>query len=512
MSRYSNLFDGYRVTFVRSLMQLTGAHIIRTALFTCCSLFLAHRSEGQSFTNIYSFSTASGSYQTNSDGATPNCTLLAAGETLYGTAATGGNFGSGTIFAYRIDLRTFTALHQFTARSGSGSTNSDGWNPAGLSLDGATLYGTTSYGGTNGAGVVFSINTNGSAFKLLHTFTASNDGAYPAGRLVVSSNVLFGTTLTGGAFQQGTVFKLNTDGSGFTVLHTFTAAPLGTNADGGHPDAGLTLIGNTFYGTGYGGGAEGSGVIFKLNSDGSRFSTMHSFGAGSTPIGGETTNSDGYFVRGELCAAGATLYGSAERGGLEGSGTLFSMTTNGVFTLLHTFAAEHVVPSGNYTNKDGIGPVGTLLALGNTLYGVTSSGLKTSSGGIFGVTTDGGTFSLPYTFGALSHGFYGTNSGGAMPSGGMAVLDDGLYGVSSFGGAGGTGCIYRLGWGLDLYTAGTNVILSWPTNAPAFTLLSTDTLSSGSWITNSIVSTIIGGKNTVTDVATGVGRFYRLRF
>ena len=97
-------------------------------------------------------------------------------------------------------------------------------------------------------------------------------------------------------------------------------------------------------------------------------------------------------------------------------------------------------------------------------------------------------------------------------SGGMVVLDDGLYGVSSFGGAGGTGCIYRLDWGLDIFSAGTNVVLSWRRMMPAFTLLTTDNLSSGSWITNSIVPTIIGGENTVTDVTAGVGRFYRLRF
>ena len=89
------------------------------------------------------------------------------------------------------------------------------------------------------------------------------------------------------------------------------------------------------------------------------------------------------YVRGELCASGADLYGAAERGGLEGSGTSFSMTTNGVFALLHTFAAEHVVPSGNYTNKDGIGPVGTLLALGNTLIWRDVFGIEDELGGHF---------------------------------------------------------------------------------------------------------------------------------
>src|SRR5215469_6489420 len=105
---------------------------------------------------------------------------------------------------------------------------------------------------------------------VLHSFTNSPDGAAPyiGGSMLILGNTLFGTTSGGGSFSNGTVFSVNTDGSNFSILHHFTGG-----SDGAAPPPGLTLcgIGNTLYGTTLFGGTNGSGVIYSLNTNGSNF-------------------------------------------------------------------------------------------------------------------------------------------------------------------------------------------------------------------------------------------------
>src|ERR1039457_5117634 len=101
-------------------------------------------------------------------------------------------------------------------------------------------------------------NLPAQTFTTLHSFTGG-DGAAPWAGLVLSGNSLYGTTANGGSSSNGTVFRINTDGSDFTILHSFTVAPGSypyyTNNDGANPYAGLTLSGNILFGTTSGGGA-----------------------------------------------------------------------------------------------------------------------------------------------------------------------------------------------------------------------------------------------------------------
>jgi uncharacterized repeat protein (TIGR03803 family) len=139
--------------------------------------------------------------------------------------------------------------------------NSDGANPnAGLILSGSTLYGTVAAGGSFGHGTVFAVDTNGASFRILHSFTGGSDGANPWSGLVLSGNTLFGTSYGGGSSGHGTVFKVNTDGSGFTTLHSFDYA-----SDGAGPIGGLFLTNNTLYGTTDLGGSSGAGTVFSLS-------------------------------------------------------------------------------------------------------------------------------------------------------------------------------------------------------------------------------------------------------
>src|ERR1044071_4357259 len=139
--------------------------------------------------------------------------------------------------------------------------NSDGANPnAGLILSDGILYGTAAAGGGSGFGTVFAINTNGTGFSVLHSFTGGTDGANPWDGLVRSGTTLYGTAYNGGLWGSGTVFAINTDGTGFTSLHSFTMG-----SDGGNPIGGLVLTNNTLYGTTGLGGSSGQGTVFSIS-------------------------------------------------------------------------------------------------------------------------------------------------------------------------------------------------------------------------------------------------------
>ena len=96
----------------------------------------------------------------------------------------------GLMLADRATAQTFTTLHNFTGGSDGGNLN------AGLILSGKTLYGAADSGGSGGNGTVFSLNTNGTGFTVLHSFTAlasetNSDGAAPAAGLILSDNTLY---------------------------------------------------------------------------------------------------------------------------------------------------------------------------------------------------------------------------------------------------------------------------------------------------------------------------------
>ena len=84
---------------------------------------------------------------------------------------------------------------------------------------------------------------------------------------------------------------VNTDGTGFTILHSFTGG-----SDGADPFAGLILSGNTLYGTARFGGSSGNGTVFAVNTDGTGFTTLYSFSQlKPNPLGGVGINDDGAF-------------------------------------------------------------------------------------------------------------------------------------------------------------------------------------------------------------------------
>jgi uncharacterized repeat protein (TIGR03803 family) len=245
-----------------------------------------------------------------SDGQMPFGSLTLSGSTLYGMTWQGGSSGYGTAFKMNTDGTGFALLHTFT---GGGS---DGSSPYGsLTLDGSTLYGMTQQGGSINFGTAFKMNTDGTGFTLLHSFAGGvSDGRYPLGSLTLSGSTLYGMTQQGGSSGVGTAFQMNTDGTGFALLHSFT----GGGSDGSYPYGSLTLDGSTLYGMTYngGGGVGNGGTAFKVNTDGTGFALLHSFAAGV---------SNGLYPLSDLTLDGSTLYGMTYNGGENAVGTVFSI-------------------------------------------------------------------------------------------------------------------------------------------------------------------------------------------
>ena len=334
--------------------------------------------DGTGFTTLHTFT----AFYVNSDGAIPQGSLILSGNTLYGTATVGGSSGNGTVFAVHTDGAGFTALHSFT-------NGNDGSNPyGGLVLSGNILYGTASEGGSSGNGTVFAVHTDGTGFTTLHAFTAffddtnnvNSDGAFPFpyDGLILSGNILYGTASEGGTNGNGTVFKVNTDGTGFTTLHTFTAFSDDTNyvnSDGAYPQVSLILSGNILYGTASVGGSSGNGTVFAVHTDGTGFVILHSFTAIDPAY---YTNSDGANPAAGLFISGNILYGTAAGGGISRYGTVFAVHTDGTgFTTLQTFDFY----------SDGAFPFGGLILSGNILYGTTTYGGTNGHGTVFSLST-----------------------------------------------------------------------------------------------------------------------------
>src|SRR5882724_8071166 len=184
----------------------------------------------------------------------------------------------GSLAASDATAQTYKTLHSFTSVDPYTNTNSEGANPfSSVTVSEDALFGTTQYGGNSRSGSLFKMNVDGTGFTNLHNFNPNTDGNFPYRRLILSGNTLYGTTGQGGGSGNGTLFKINTDGTGFTNFHNFSALLSSTNTDGARPYGPLVLSGDTLYGTAFAGGLSGHGTVFKLQTDGSGFVTMHSF-------------------------------------------------------------------------------------------------------------------------------------------------------------------------------------------------------------------------------------------
>jgi len=282
--------------------------------------------------------------------------LLGSDNALYGTTSIGGANGDGIIYRITEDGSDYRILHSFdnsqndrfpitgVIQAASGvlygttafegpinepaavfSINPDGsdytvltnisYSAAALlqGQDGA-LYGTTTL-----SNQIFRINLDGSGLTILHTFSGT-DGSAPIGQLIQSVNgFLLGATWLGGTSNFGTLFMISTNGDDFQVLHNFSDGEV--SGDGQIPHAGLALgPGNLFYGTTSLGGTYGYGTVFKINQDGSGYEQLYSFPPSGQPESG--------LVQGQSQGNPGVLYGTAGGVGSSGAGFIYAILVN----------------------------------------------------------------------------------------------------------------------------------------------------------------------------------------
>jgi uncharacterized repeat protein (TIGR03803 family) len=341
------------------------------------------------------------------------------------------------------------AIHAFDG--GTGSPGSGG-----LAFDKeGNLYGVAQDGGDcEGCGVVYMLSPpadGGSTweFRELHRFGGGADGAGPKGTLTVRGNAIYGVTSAGGDANCdcGTVFRLKPIDRArtrwdYSVLYRFPARTTGAS-----PAAGLVFgEDGGLYGSTAAGGAGDAGTIFKLRGGGDaewRRVVLHHFSAPR----------DGGAPGGELVVGpNRTLFGTTSSGGRFGAGTVFRLTRNGSYAVLHHFRGADGPGSGS----DGASPAGGLvMGEDGALYGATGEGGEAGLGTIFRLKpTSRGKWL--YT---IVHHFAGGDDDGARPRSGLAADEAGnVYGATSAGGPNDGGVVFRLkreagGWGVEILKA-----------------------------------------------------------
>ena len=368
-------------------------------------------------------------------------------EIRWGTPTLGadGNFYGTTYYASATQRGTAYKL----APAGGGSTvttlytfgtggPTDGQNPYGnLLFSGGTLYGVAWEGSAYNFGTVFSLRPAPNANPVrplspmwatwLHNFQGS-DGKYPfLGDLTMDSKGnLYGTTMDGGSYGQGTVYKLSPSANGWTFQTLYNFAPMGTL--GAFPISGVTVdAAGNLYGTTTKGGTTNSGVVYQVTPAGVG-SVLYNF----------TGADDGAFpMAGVILDAEGNLYGATSAGGTAGGGAVFELSPG---RSGWTYNFIYPITGWGYESQLGTGIWRSLIMdpAGN-LYGVTCPMETGYYSTVFKLTpgSQGWSYTTLYTF---------TNGAdGSLSEGGLARDSQGnLYGVLSFGGNYNYGTFFKI--------------------------------------------------------------------
>src|SRR5205814_1169484 len=335
---------------------------------------VSHGVAATSTSTIYSFGTTQ-----PLDGAVPKGSLTYVNGLMFGrtTTITPGCSetrdlpralsGDGVIFHFDPTnvTATYTIDHVFTG-------NPDGENPRhdAMTLLNGQLFGTTLQGGTKNTGIIFSIAQNGSSYVILTSLHKSTGDESHSCFVVVNNmgnNLLYGMTESGGNNDGGVIFSFDPSTSNYQPVYSFD------KPTGHEPHGRLTLDpnGTTLYGMTRKGGEHDFGVVFSIDTSGNNYTELHDFAGGD--LDGATSD-HGYVVQ-----SGDHLYGMTTNGGHHDDGVLFRIKTDGSsFQLLHKFGETHHV---------GKNPYGSLLLVGDQLYGTTANGGDKDLGTVFLINT-----------------------------------------------------------------------------------------------------------------------------
>ena len=343
---------------------------------------------------------------------------------FWGTTSAGGATGDGTVFKENALSGLLTTLVEFT---GNGATNKGSGPTAGLVSDGAGFFwGTTAGGGASGRGTVFKVEANTGVLTTVAEFTGAsspNKGSRPLGRLVSDgAGVFWGTTSRGGVAENGTIFKVDVNTGVLTTVLEFLN-------NGRDPRAGLVSDGaGFFWGTTSDGGIAGKGTVFKVNASTGVLTTLVDFSPPGANSGGGTIT--------ELVSDGAgSFWGTTSHGGENNVGTVFKVAVDtGFLTRLVQF-------TGNGMINKGETPVSGLVSDGaGFFWGTTQRGGTTGSGTVFKVNLSTGILTTQVEFPVDGTDQRGGSGYGPL----LKHSDGHFYGTSGVGGPGGGGTIFRL--------------------------------------------------------------------
>ena len=414
----------------------------RVLCLTVYCLALSLAANAQTFITLTTF--------TENNGAVPSNSLVQGTDgNLYGTTQSGGKADSGTVFR-ETTAGALSILYSFCSQ-----TNCvDGSLPMGALVQGTdgNFYGTTSSGGAFGQGTVFKITTSGS-LTTLHSFCSLSqcaDGQSPHAGLVQGRDGNFYGTTLGSAPYGGNIFRITPTG---TLSNVYTFCSVANCADGLAPEGGLIQASDgSLYGTTSQGGVFGTGgTVFRLNSSGV-LTTLYSFCSlvgchdGSTPYSSLAQGKDGNF------------YGTTSGGGTIGKGTAYKLTTSGQLTTLYNFCSQTNCADGEYPYA------GVVQGSDGNFYGATEAGGSKSNNTIcpFGCgtlfqLTPAGVLTTEYNMCSVLN-----CTDGAQPFAGLVQASSGtFYGTTSYGGT----CTTRLEGCGTLFSFSLNVALD-PTFTP----------------------------------------------
>ena len=354
--------------------------------------------------------------------------FTASDQNIYGQGTYGGSANLGAVYKQVIGC-TYSILYNFGTATGDTTGAANYPTYANLNeLSDGKLYTLFTYGGATATGQLLSMNKDGTGVTVLHTFTVNTiiprtaasilnttaevtaafgvynpasllEGTYPCGFVVEGPDgKVYGTTKLGGYFNQGTVWRMNKNGTGYEIIRDFNATALnayykdpsgatipGINYGEAQP-VGNVAIGsdNKVYYTSYYGGAGNIGVLARVDTNGANRATLYSFNAGS-----------GYYPwRGPLIienGAAKRIYGTCSDEGV-GYGTVWRINEDGTgFTVMKAF--------GTNFGAEGYKPMTSLAFDGTKLWGTCALGGPSGRiGTLYSIDTSGANFTMVHGF------------------------------------------------------------------------------------------------------------------
>ncbi|MFY0686808.1 MAG: hypothetical protein JXQ90_06565, partial [Cyclobacteriaceae bacterium] len=348
---------------------------------------------------LFSIDTATGDYTKlmdfdSGDHLVPTADWVFYADSLFGVTYIGGNSGMGRIYRIDSEFIESTDVFDFENEIGRSITQE--------AIFESELYFTTKYGGKSGGnGTLLKYSFDDKEVHLLHTFNHLEGG--PTGKLLKYGNSLWGLSFTGGAHNNGAIFKYGLNDSSLKLVCSFDSS------FGHYPRAGLTGFGSKLYGV-----TSSDGVLYEFDTVSGSSRILHEF------------ENMGPFTRPVI--QDSILYGLTITGGEGYGGVLYSFDLKSEnFNILADLRRDYGIkyPQG-----------GELILLRDRLFGTTNFSESSDGGSVFYYDIPGDTLIV------IKH--LESESDGQRISNSLSLIDGKIYGTTRFGGAYDRGVLFSL--------------------------------------------------------------------